>query len=80
MSVAEVVNHGQKFNDSGCANKWKLEWIFGEVEVKVFEAVKKEHISTQFQKVDVAGAAWCIVWNKDVAYASHGVATVTASW
>ena len=22
-----VVNYGEEFNDCGCANKWKLEWV-----------------------------------------------------
>ena len=37
-----------------------------EVEVKVFEEVNKEHTGTRFRIVDVAGAAWCIVCDKDV--------------
>ena len=77
MSVDWVVSHNEKFDDSSCANEWKWEWISAEVEVKVFEEVKKERISTWFQKVDVAGAAWCTVCNKDVSYASHGVVTLT---
>ena len=76
MSVTRVVNHGEKFDDSSCANKWKWEWISVEVEVKVFEEVKKERTSTWFRKADVAGAAWCIVCNKDVSYVSRGVATL----
>ena len=44
--------------------------------MKVFEEVKKEHIGTQFWKVDVTWAAWCIVCNKGVLYASRGVATL----
>ena len=66
LSVAQVVNCGKMFVKSGCASKWKREWISVEVEVKVFEEVKKERIGMQFRKVDVAGAAWCIVCNKDV--------------
>ena len=72
-----MIRCGEKFDDSSCANEWKWEWISAEVEVKVFEEVKKERISTWFQKVDVAGAAWCTVCNKDVSYASHGVVTLT---
>ena len=53
MSVTRVGNRGEKFDDSGCASKWKWEWVSVELEVKNFEEVKKEHISTQFWKVDV---------------------------
>ena len=45
--------------------------------MEVFEEVKKEHIGIWFRKVDVTGAACCIVCNKDVSYASRGVATLT---
>ena len=57
MSVTQVANCGEKFNDSGCVNKWKWEWISVEVEVKVFEKVKKECIGARFWKVHVTGAA-----------------------
>ena len=77
MSVAGVVNRGKKFDDSSCANKWKWEWMSVEMEVKAFEEVKKERIGTRFWKVGVAGAAWCIVCNKDVTCASGGVVTLT---
>ena len=56
MSGAQVVNRGEKFDDS-CVNKWKWEWISVEVEVKVFEKVKKECIGARFWKVHVTGAA-----------------------
>ena len=74
--LARVVNRGDKFDDTGCANKWKWDWISVEVEVKIGEVVKKERIGSRFRKVNVSGAAWCVLCNTDVSYASRGVATL----
>ena len=51
MSVAQVVNCGEKLNDCGCASKCKWEWVSVEVEVKAWEEVKKEHVGTWFHDV-----------------------------
>ena len=52
-SIAGVSNRGEKCDDNGCAKKWEWESLSVEVEGKVGEEVKKEHISTWFQKVGV---------------------------
>ena len=41
MSVPRVVNHGEKFDDCNCANKW--EWLSVEVEAKVFSREEGMH-------------------------------------
>ena len=51
MSVAQVVNCGEKLNDCGCASKCKWERVSVEVEVKACEEGKKEHIGTWFHDV-----------------------------
>ena len=51
--LSVVVN--KKFDNSSCANNLKWGWMSVEVEVKVFEEVKKERIRTRFWKVLITG-------------------------
>ncbi len=68
-AVARIVNRGDAFDDSKCANKWRWEWLSASTDTN-------KRLGDRFRKVNTNGVARCIVCNKDVSYANRGVATL----
>ena len=72
-----MVNRGEKFDDHGCPNRWRWEWISEEVELREGESVWKERVGRRLCKMDVKGQAWCLLCECTVSYASRGLRNLT---
>ena len=72
-----MVNHGEKFDDRGCPNRWRWEWISEEVEIRKGESVLKERVGRRLCKIDVKGQAWCLLCECTVSYVSRGLRNLT---
>ena len=72
-----MVNRGEKFDDHGCPNRWRWEWISEEVEIREGESVLKERVGRRLRKIDVKGQAWCLLCECTVSYASRGLRNLT---
>ena len=72
-----MVNRGETFDDHGCPNRWRWEWISEEVEIREGESVLKERVGRQLRKIDVKGQAWCLHCECTVSYASRGLRNLT---
>ena len=72
-----MVNGGEKFDDHGCPNRWRWEWISEEVEIREVESVLNERVGRRLHKIDVKGQAWCLLCECTVSYASRGLRNLT---
>ena len=74
-----MVNRGEKFDNHGCPNCWRWEWISEEVEIREGESVLKEHVGRQLRKIEVKGQAWFLLCkcNITVSYTSQGLRNLT---
>ena len=67
-----MVNRGEKFDDNGCPNRWRWEWISEEVEIREGESALKELVGRRLRKIDVKGQAWCLLCECTVSYMPVG--------
>ena len=66
-SESRINRRGEKFDDSGCENAWRWEWLS--------IAVNREELRLNIRKVSLSGQGMCLACDKHASYASRGLTT-----